>query len=364
MNLTRFQADKRLWVGSSVILFFVSLWVPRAPPFFEYDPSCIGPVRLLQSMLEYNRDLKSLPVIFDERPCSWRDYLRCTFFLWPSAVFSVLFGWLLQCIVVMLRTKRSTERAQSTAILTLILLLNLPSSGSSQVFTKRTNDIPGLKAAAERGDPVAQHDLAGCYLLGLDMAKDPAQAVAWFTKAAKQGHVDSQYRLGLSFATGEGIQTNQVEALHWFRKAAEQDHIEAQYSLGYCYAMGQGVEANGQEALKWLTKAAKAGNVKSQTLLAKLYVHGSLIQRNEKEAVKWLLRGAALGHPEALYNLGICYAVGVGVRKDIIQAYKYMYAAKARGYDANEALSQLEKEMTPEGIAEAKRLAEPYIPKN
>src|SRR5262245_9243103 len=71
-----------------------------------------------------------------------------------------------------------------------------------------------------------------------------------------------------------------------------------------------------------------------------------------KEAARWLLRGAGVGHPEALYNLRICYAVGVGVRKDVIQAYKYMYAAKARGYDANEALSQLEKEMTPEKIAE------------
>jgi len=51
--------------------------------------------------------------------------------------------------------------------------------------------------------------------------------------------------------------------------------------------------------------------------------------------------------PEAVYNLGICYAVGVGVRKDNIQAYKYMYAAKERGYDANEALAKLDTVTNP-----------------
>ena len=45
--------------------------------------------------------------------------------------------------------------------------------------------------------------------------------------------------------------------------------------------------------------------------------------------------------------MGICYAVGVGVRKDNIQAYKYMYAAKERGYDANEALAKLDTVTNP-----------------
>ena len=113
MKLTRFQANKRLWIGSSLILFVVSFWIPWVPPFFEHESSPVSPVRLLRSMLDYNRYIQHLTLLFDERECDWRDYLRSTFFLCPSIVFSILFGWLLQRTVVMLRDavyKRNENR--------------------------------------------------------------------------------------------------------------------------------------------------------------------------------------------------------------------------------------------------------------
>src|SRR5207249_1641318 len=88
---------------SSLILFVVSFWIPWVPPLFEYDSSPVSPVLLLREMLDHNRYIQHLTPQFDERECNWRDYLRSSFLLCPSVVFSVLFGWLLQCTVVMVR---------------------------------------------------------------------------------------------------------------------------------------------------------------------------------------------------------------------------------------------------------------------
>src|SRR5436305_1029751 len=102
MTLTRFKADKRLWIGSALILFAVSFWIPWVPSSFD-EFSLVSPVRLLRRMLDSNRYLQTLTQPMDERECNWRDYLRCTFFFCPSVVFSIVFGWLLQSTVVILR---------------------------------------------------------------------------------------------------------------------------------------------------------------------------------------------------------------------------------------------------------------------
>src|SRR5579862_535539 len=98
MRLTRFQADKRLWIGLSLILFVISCWLPLVPPNFEYD--FVSPARLLRGMLDYNQYIQHLTSVFDERECNWKDYLRSTFFFFPPVVLSLLFGWVFQCIVV------------------------------------------------------------------------------------------------------------------------------------------------------------------------------------------------------------------------------------------------------------------------
>ena len=103
MTLTRFQADKRLWIWSSLILFVVSLWIPWVPPVTE-GSSLVSPVRLVRIMLDMNRSLHSERRRIDANEPDWLGiYLKSTFFLCPSVLFSVLFGWLLQCTIVMLR---------------------------------------------------------------------------------------------------------------------------------------------------------------------------------------------------------------------------------------------------------------------
>jgi tetratricopeptide (TPR) repeat protein len=51
------------------------------------------------------------------------------------------------------------------------------------------------------------------------VAKDYAEAVKWYRKAAEQNLAVAQNRLGFCYAKGEGVAKDQVEAVKWYREA-------------------------------------------------------------------------------------------------------------------------------------------------
>ena len=61
---------------------------------------------------------------------------------------------------------------------------------------------------------------------GEGVAKDAAEAVKWYRKAAEQGFAAAQYNLGVCYYSGEGVAKDAAEAVKWFRKAAEQGFAE------------------------------------------------------------------------------------------------------------------------------------------
>ena len=77
----------------------------------------------------------------------------------------------------------------------------------------------------------AQYNLGIMYAEGKGIAKDEAQAVAWFRKAAEQGYAPAQFNLGVMYAEGIGIAKDETQAVAWSRKAAEQGYAPAQEAL-------------------------------------------------------------------------------------------------------------------------------------
>src|SRR6266481_5266799 len=115
-----------------------------------------------------------------------------------------------------------------------------------------------IRAGADKGDAKAQYELARAFFSGtLGVAKDEAEAVKWFRKAAEQNVADAQFSLGVCYANGQGVAKDEAEAVKWYRKAAEQNVADAQYNLGVCYANGQGVTEDDAESVKWFRKAAE-----------------------------------------------------------------------------------------------------------
>ena len=50
------------------------------------------------------------------------------------------------------------------------------------------------------------------------VAKDDAQAVAWYRKAADQGNAAAQYNLGLMYEEGQGVAKDDAQAVAWYRR--------------------------------------------------------------------------------------------------------------------------------------------------
>ena len=78
----------------------------------------------------------------------------------------------------------------------------------------------------------------------------------------------AQCNLGMMYAGGYGVARDAAEAVRWFRKAAEQGYAEAQYQLGIRYAFGKGVRQDKVEAFAWVTVAATEGIEKVKAYLA------------------------------------------------------------------------------------------------
>src|SRR6266536_2938161 len=96
-----------------------------------------------------------------------------------------------------------------------------------------------IRAGADKGDAKAQYELGCAFFSGiLGVAKDKAEAVKWYRKAAEQNVADAQFSLGACYANGQGATKDDAEAVKWFRKAAEQNYARAQYSLGGRYTTG------------------------------------------------------------------------------------------------------------------------------
>lgn len=184
-----------------------------------------------------------------------------------------------------------------------------------------------LMERANMGDASAQQQLAEAYGQGADgLEQNHSQAFAWSKKAADQGNPKAQNQMGVYFAEGRGTPQDFTKAAEWFRKAAEQGFGEAQYNLGVLYANGQGVE------------------------------------HSDSETVKWTSRAAYQGIPSAQYSLGLLFAVGAGTPQDYVKAHAWFVMSLSHLKNeeremAEEDLALVVDRMTPEEIAQAKKLA-------
>lgn len=221
-----------------------------------------------------------------------------------------------------------------------------------------------LRASVDSGHASAQNELGALYVNGEFFAKDMIEAVKWFRKAADQGHSSAQANIGFCYISGDGVLRDDAEALKWFRKAADQGDANGQHGVGLSYTNGIAVNKNMVEAVTWFRRAAEQGLSSGQFSLGFCYALGEGIARNDVEAVNWFRKAAEQGNVDAFFHLGESYAQGEGVAKDAVEAYKWFNLAAAQGVDhAAEGRATIEKQMTPEQIAEAQKLSREWTTK-
>jgi hypothetical protein len=100
-------------------------------------------------------------------------------------------------------------------------------------------NLADIRRKADAGDANAQFHMAQAYLLGNNVAKDPAQGLAWLRKSADQGYFGAEYALAYMYLNGaEKLPKDQHEAAKWFRKAAVQQNKASQDKLAAMLAQG------------------------------------------------------------------------------------------------------------------------------
>jgi TPR repeat protein len=144
---------------------------------------------------------------------------------------------------------------------------------------------------------------------------------------------------------------------------ANHGNVEAQRGLG----QANGAE-NFPEAMKWYRKAADQGDADSQYSIGAMYDHGWGVKQDYAEALKWFRKAGDQEYVPALDYLGTMYRDGHGVKQDNVQAYMCfsLAVAKSKSERGAQFLAQdrdgIAAKMTPQQIAESKRLAAAWKP--
>jgi hypothetical protein len=202
------------------------------------------------------------------------------------------------------------------------------------------------RAAARRGDPVAQYNLGLMYAFGLGVDKDPQAAASWYRSSAEQGYDKAQAVLGLFYATGVGVPRDTSEAVRWWKLAAAQGNADARFNLGMSYWSGDGVPQDFDAASEQFRKSVPAGSAWGRAALGTRAQGGGGDPKTRPPAAgaqpapapdgpaaasfRQTLDAAEAGDPVAQAQLGYLYAVGLGVPRSLTEAYLWNNLAAAR----------------------------------
>ncbi len=200
-----------------------------------------------------------------------------------------------------------------------------------------------FQQAADASYPQAMVNLG--ILLGKGAAgvpADPDKAQFLIRSAAEAGYAPAQVLMGRQTEKRGQDGGDPAEARAWFEKAAAQENAEALLELARFHDEGIAGPRDPVKGFDACHRAALAGSVVAMNEMGVRYQKGVGVPADPVNAIGWFTVAAQRGLPVALVNLGNCYEVGKGVRPDLDQAgANYAAAAKQQFGPAQYLLAQL-----------------------
>ena len=198
--------------------------------------------------------------------------------------------------------------------------------------------------------------LGSMYQLGQGTARDPQQAIAWYTKVAQERRRDSHFsrfnpknpeyanpriqsQLALAQIYMEGLDVPRDPALarSWYQAAADLDYVPAMFTLARMLQSGYGGPSDPGKAAKLYTAAAKAGYVPAQYLMARMHKAGQLVPQDAQAAFDMFQQVAVnpKAGPHKVYAefaLAQAYDEGIGVKAEPARALAFYKVAAVAGH--------------------------------
>lgn len=182
--------------------------------------------------------------------------------------------------------------------------------------------------------------------------------------AAAGGAPAAQFEIALRYAEGRGVARDLAQAAAWFERAAQQEFAPAQYRLGAIYEKGVGVERDLEKARSWYQRSAERGNVKAMHNLAVLIAEGATGKPDYASAAQWFRAAAEHGVRDSQYNFGILNARGLGTAQDMVQSYLWFSLAAAQGdEDAGRKRADVAARLDSRELSKARSLVDNFTPK-
>ncbi len=240
-----------------------------------------------------------------------------------------------------------------------------PASGAGPSF-EITGSIPppAKPAAAPPSPPRAAPAPATAHAPSAIAAEQfPATFGSALRAAAAKGDPAAQYEVALRYAEARGVAQNLAEAASWFERAANQGLAPAQFRLGGLHEKGLGVKKNIDLARRYYSAAGAAGNAKALHNLAVLHAEGVDGKPDYPTAARWFRKAADYGITDSQYNLAVLYARGIGVQSNMAEAYKW-FALAAREGDAEAARKrdEIAARLDPRSLTAATLAVESWKP--
>jgi len=166
---------------------------------------------------------------------------------------------------------------RALALLILVLGLVGPATGAElddAVTAAHRGDyataLRRLSPLAEQGDARAQFDVGFMHAYGWGVQRNPAEAIAWYRKAADQGLPVAQHFLGIAYVNGDGVRPDDAQAARWFARAAAQGFAQAQYMRGLMTLEGRGFAKDPVQGYAFIVIAGQGGVRSAARVVQKL----------------------------------------------------------------------------------------------
>lgn len=201
----------------------------------------------------------------------------------------------------------------------LLFMLAMPTPAAADFFAGldalERHDGPAalreLQPLALAGEADAENALGLVMERGAGLPADPAEAAAWFRRAANHGLHAGMVNLGRMLAAGAGVPQNQPEVMGWFALAASRGSLQAMLLLGAAYRNGVGQPADPLAARGWFLKAAQGGSATGMFEAGRLLLDDAN-PADRAQGRDWVQKAADGGHVKSIGLLGMGKLTGVG----------------------------------------------------
>ena len=221
--------------------------------------------------------------------------------------------------------------------------------GAGGVAKNPAEGVRYFRRAAEHGYAKANGYLGHLYKHGIGVAPDLREAERWYRRGAELGDPGAQNDLAvLLLDGGDGVRPDRNEAIKWARMAAGQNYPQAFNLLARIEATAQPSRTEPAEdlldegqrlyqagnqagAARPFLAAAQAGNSKAQLQIGWHYETGVGVGQSHVEAARWYRRSAELGDTDGESALARAYQFGIGVAQSRALAIQWDQRAGAQG---------------------------------